>query len=131
MNRFFTSSLAKTATLRNRYARIAVLLTKITTKISQTNWEEVQAGALKEKIGVFMRMAKAYVAGKYRFIPWKVMATLLAALIYFLNPFDFVPDFIPVLGLGDDFAVLMWVYHSIAHDVARFLAWEKTQSIVA
>lgn len=86
---------------------------------------------MKEKINVFMRMARAYVLGQYRFVPWKTMATLLAALIYFLNPVDFVPDLVPVIGLGDDFAVLMWVYHSVACEVTRFLIWEKAQPAAA
>lgn len=131
MNRFFTSSLAKAITLRNKYARITILLAKISVKISQTNWNEVNTIAMKEKINIFMRMAKAYVLGQYRFIPWKTMTILLAALIYFLNPFDFVPDLVPVIGLGDDFAVLMWVYHSMACEVDRFLTWEKAQPAAA
>lgn len=127
MNRFFTSSLVKAAGLHNRYGRIAVLLVKLTAKISQTNWKDVKATGMKEKISLFMRMANAYVAGKYRVIPWKAMALLLVALIYFLNPFDFLPDFVPVLGLGDDVAVLMWVYQVVAAEVKRFLDWEKAQ----
>ncbi|QOI97245.1 MAG: DUF1232 domain-containing protein [Flammeovirgaceae bacterium] len=128
MNQIFTSALAKAAVLRNKYTRIAILLTKVSIKISQTNWSKVNGNAMKEKINQFMRLAKAYVSGRYRFVPWKTMATLLAALIYFLNPFDVVPDIVPVLGLGDDFAVLMWVYNSVAVEVDRFLAWEKMKS---
>lgn len=38
--------------------------------------------------------------------PPRVRGILLAALAYFVLPFDFVPDFIALIGFGDDLAVL-------------------------
>ena len=38
--------------------------------------------------------------------PARVRFTLLAALAYFVLPFDAVPDLIPLLGFGDDAAVI-------------------------
>lgn len=128
MNTFFASAITQAEALRSNYARLAVLLAKVSVKISRLNWKDVNISGMQETIHVFLRMAKAYSAGHYRFVPWKTMAVLLGALLYFLNPFDIVPDVVPVLGLGDDFAVLMWVYHSVADEVNRFLAWEKMQS---
>jgi uncharacterized membrane protein YkvA (DUF1232 family) len=39
--------------------------------------------------------------------PVKVKGTLIAALAYFILPFDVIPDFLLVLGFTDDLAVLM------------------------
>ena len=38
--------------------------------------------------------------------PLAVKATLVGALAYFVLPTDAIPDFIPVIGYGDDAAVL-------------------------
>lgn len=38
--------------------------------------------------------------------PRHVQAALLGALAYFVLPFDAVPDMLPLLGFGDDAAVL-------------------------
>ncbi len=38
--------------------------------------------------------------------PMPVRATLFGALAYFVLPFDFMPDMLPVLGFTDDAAVL-------------------------
>jgi uncharacterized membrane protein YkvA (DUF1232 family) len=38
--------------------------------------------------------------------PLHVQAALLGAIAYFILPFDFVPDMLPVLGFTDDAAVL-------------------------
>ncbi len=72
-------------------------------------------------------MAKAYASGRYRDIPWKSMLIILGSIIYFINPLDMIPDLIPVAGLTDDFAILLWVYDSIETEVERFLAWEELQ----
>jgi uncharacterized membrane protein YkvA (DUF1232 family) len=39
--------------------------------------------------------------------PHRVRAMLLAALAYFVLPFDTIPDFLVGLGFGDDAAVLL------------------------
>ena len=39
-------------------------------------------------------------------IPPKSKAICIGSLLYFLNPFDVVPDAIPMIGYLDDFAVL-------------------------
>jgi uncharacterized membrane protein YkvA (DUF1232 family) len=39
--------------------------------------------------------------------PVQVKAALVGALAYFVLPFDVVPDFLPLVGFGDDAAVLL------------------------
>lgn len=39
--------------------------------------------------------------------PTRVRGVLLAALAYFILPFDVVPDMLALIGFGDDMAVLM------------------------
>src|SRR5512145_812007 len=41
------------------------------------------------------RMLKAWSKGDYQSVPWKTIVLSLATVIYFLNPFDMAPDFIP------------------------------------
>ncbi len=38
--------------------------------------------------------------------PMRVKLTLMGALAYFILPIDVVPDFLPLVGFGDDAAVL-------------------------
>jgi uncharacterized membrane protein YkvA (DUF1232 family) len=42
--------------------------------------------------------------------PASARTVLFAALAYFITPIDFVPDFLAIIGFGDDMAVLMSVY---------------------
>ena len=49
--------------------------------------------------------------------PTAVRATLLAALAYFVLPFDFVPDFLAVVGFSDDIAVLTAAFAAISGQI--------------
>src|ERR1700716_2641661 len=46
--------------------------------------------------------------------PRHVQAALLGAVAYFILPFDFVPDMLPVLGFTDDAAVLATALRMVA-----------------
>ncbi|MBQ8106698.1 MAG: DUF1232 domain-containing protein [Afipia sp.] len=48
----------------------------------------------------------AYYCAFDRETPRQVQAALLGAIAYFVLPFDFLPDMLPVLGFADDAAVL-------------------------
>ena len=49
--------------------------------------------------------------------PRHVQAALLGAVAYFILPFDFVPDMLPVLGFTDDAAVLATALRLVASHV--------------
>ena len=46
--------------------------------------------------------------------PRHVQAALLGALAYFVLPFDFIPDMMPVLGFTDDAAILATALRLVA-----------------
>jgi uncharacterized membrane protein YkvA (DUF1232 family) len=71
------------------------------------------------------RMIRAWAKGDYRRVPVSTLVSAAAALLYFLNPFDLVPDFLPV-GLIDDALFIGWVLTAIQSDLEKFLVWEKT-----
>jgi len=49
--------------------------------------------------------------------PRHVQATLLGAIAYFILPFDFIPDMLPVLGFTDDAAVLATAIKLVANHI--------------
>jgi uncharacterized membrane protein YkvA (DUF1232 family) len=125
-NVFFDRALNTAARLSGNKGRIALLLGRLGKKMTHVNWNKVSVTTAKENLSVFSRLTSAYVSGKYRAVPWKTVMTILAAIIYFLNPLDLIPDFVPIMGLTDDFGVLLWVYNSIHVEINKFLAWEKS-----
>lgn len=49
--------------------------------------------------------------------PRHVQASLLGAIAYFILPFDFVPDVLPVLGFTDDAAILATAIKLVASNI--------------
>ena len=60
----------------------------------------------------------------------KDKAIIIGALGYLISPLDVVPDAIPIAGLGDDLAVLMYVVHKVWAEVSDEVK-EKAHSKLA
>jgi uncharacterized membrane protein YkvA (DUF1232 family) len=129
MNRFYASAVKKAATAAGKPTRLLLLLTQLSNKLREVNWRDVRTVTIKDKISVLGRLIRAYALGHYRAIPWKTILIIIATIIYFINPIDLLPDFLPVTGLTDDFGVLLWVYNSVSLEINKFLTWEKSQVI--
>jgi uncharacterized membrane protein YkvA (DUF1232 family) len=59
-------------------------------------------------------LVAAYYCAFDRRTPRRVQVILLGALAYFVLPFDFVPDMLPVIGFTDDAAVLATAIRVVA-----------------
>lgn len=51
-------------------------------------------------------------------VPLKDKAIIIGALGYLISPLDAIPDAIPIAGLGDDVAVLMYVLRKVWGNVS-------------
>jgi len=81
-----------------------------------------------DELMALIRLLRAWLNGSYRKVPWRSIIAAVAALLYFVNPLDVVPDFVPFWGFIDDVAVISFVFNSIRKDINRFMAWEKEQA---
>jgi uncharacterized membrane protein YkvA (DUF1232 family) len=127
MNRFFAYALRKASLTAGKPGRLLFLLSQLAVKLKDVNWKHVQLSSAAEKFAVLGRLIKAYALGNYRQVEWKTILYILAALIYFINPIDLIPDMLPITGFSDDLGVLLWVYNSLSSEIDKFLTWEKSQ----
>lgn len=51
--------------------------------------------------------------------PRHVQVALLGAIAYFILPFDFIPDMMPVLGFTDDAAILATAIRLVANHITE------------
>lgn len=78
---------------------------------------------LLSKIPTILRMLNSIRKGQYK----PEIKNLLipgAVLIYILSPLDIIPDFIPVIGMMDDLALIAFAIPLLLKETERFLAWE-------
>jgi uncharacterized membrane protein YkvA (DUF1232 family) len=78
-----------------------------------------------ESLQILLRMVRAWVGGKYS-PPIVMVLGGIAALIYFVDPFDLIPDGVPVLGYLDDAAVITAVARMNLTEISRFRNWEAS-----
>ncbi|MGI4869765.1 MAG: YkvA family protein [Janthinobacterium lividum] len=94
--------------------------------------EQKEIGALAheawETLQSLFRLIKLSVSGEYTGVPSTTVAAAIAVLIYFISPIDLIPDFIPVVGLLDDMALLAWFSTSIKHELDKFHDWESAKA---
>jgi uncharacterized membrane protein YkvA (DUF1232 family) len=100
--------------------------------------EKLNKDAVKDALGkywadvqTFIRLIRAWVTRKYTDVSTQTIVYATMAVIYFLNPTDFIPDIIIGLGFIDDIAVISWVLNTIKEDLIKFKAWEESQKTEA
>lgn len=82
--------------------------------------------AFRDQLGIVTRLVRAYASGEYRQLPWKTLISIVAVLLYFVNPLDIIPDILPIVGFADDIALVGWLFSSISSDIEKFRQWEQT-----
>lgn len=65
------------------------------------------------------QMLREVLNGSYK-MSFLTMAIVMLSVVYILFPFDFIPDFIPVLGWADDGAVMYLLLKRLVKETQRF-----------
>jgi uncharacterized membrane protein YkvA (DUF1232 family) len=108
-------------------SRLKKLLTDAYKKASEKNDVGTLAHEAWETLQTMFRLIKASMSGEYTGVPGTTVAAAVAVLIYFISPIDLIPDFIPVLGLLDDVALVAWFSTTLKGEMDKFHEWELTR----
>jgi uncharacterized membrane protein YkvA (DUF1232 family) len=73
-----------------------------------------KAARVAAKLPFAEDLLAAYYCAFDQTTPFQVRAALVGALAYFVLPFDFVPDVLPLLGFTDDAAILLTALRMVA-----------------
>ena len=55
-------------------------------------------------------------------VRWYRKSVVIAALVYFITPFDAMPDFAPLLGYLDDIGVIAWPIKFLGNEINSYYA---------
>jgi len=90
--------------------------------------EKIKKGLLSkyvEDIKLLFLLVKDFFAGKYKKVRWSTITAIVVALLYIINPFDLIPDFIPFFGYIDDLAVLKVCSMMVKVDIDKYKEWRN------
>lgn len=90
--------------------------------------QDQRFAALKEDLQLLRALSLAWFKGEYRQISSQALLMVVAALLYFITPFDAIPDWLVGVGFVDDLAVLAWVMRTWHGELEAFRAWRDKQS---
>lgn len=90
--------------------------------------EKARLNSVLEELSTLLRLLKAWATRSYTEVPVRTMVLVVGAVLYFLLPFDFIPDFILGVGFLDDITVITFVVQSVRKDIEKFQQWEAEQT---
>ena len=121
---FFLKVMQRGARLTKNRALLLVLIQQGVTKLESKGVSE-GVKEVREKLQLMIRFITAYVKGEYRDVAAKSMATVVGVLVYFVSPLDLIPDVLPILGVADDVALVVWMFNVLEKEITKFSDWEK------
>jgi uncharacterized membrane protein YkvA (DUF1232 family) len=107
-------------------------LEKVVSRSEEIKKKFTAGGPLKRFIEdgqLLVSVVKDYRTGAFRKIPFGTIAAIVFTLIYVFDPFDLVPDFLPIIGQIDDAAVVAACLILIEHDLQTYKLWKQDQNI--
>lgn len=78
---------------------------------------------------VLRALIKDWRAGRYRQALYGTIAAVAFALLYVFNPFDLVPDVLPIIGALDDATVIGALLMLVERDLKKYRTWKEGQFI--
>ena len=107
-------------------------LEKVVSRSEEIKKKFTAGGPLKRFIEdgqLLVSVVRDYRTGAFRKIPFGTIAAIVFTLIYVFDPFDLVPDFLPIIGQIDDAAVVAACLILIEHDLQTYKLWKQDQNI--
>lgn len=103
---------------------------KVVSKSEEIEKQFSSRGPLKrfiEDSKLLTALVKDYRTGKYRQALFGTVAAVVFALIYVFNPFDLLPDVLPLIGAVDDASVVAACLMLIERDLHKYRDWKVHQ----
>ena len=104
--------------LRALFDEAAKKAASISREPFKDNWAYVQA---------MLRLIRAYYRAEYRIVSQDALLSIIAAISYFVDPFDLIPDEIPFLGFLDDATVIAFAVGRTRQSLDDFMTWETAR----
>jgi uncharacterized membrane protein YkvA (DUF1232 family) len=119
-NRAFANALARAKSYAKDPKALRALFEEAVGKTGS-----IPKAPFKDMSSYFQAMLRL-IRGDYRDVRIANLVVIIGAIIYVLDPWDLIPDWIPVLGFVDDATILAFAVQKTRETLDDFTAWETT-----
>jgi uncharacterized membrane protein YkvA (DUF1232 family) len=130
MNKAYTSAFekafSKASKLIKNPAGISALLINVGKKVVSG---KSSIKDIKKDLLLLVRLIKRWSKGEYKDVSKKTILSIIATLLYFVNPIDMIPDILPIIGFADDTAILLYILNLVGHEIDSFKEWERLETV--
>ena len=114
------SAYAKANDILNDYDKLEEFLQRLEKKLKEIpNLEEPLSN-----IPIMISVVRSYVKKEYTDITTNKIIFIVFALVYFVSPFDLIPEFFPVLAFFKDVAVIEYCRRFVKSDIEEYIRWQ-------
>jgi uncharacterized membrane protein YkvA (DUF1232 family) len=96
--------------------------------VQKAKEQRASVSSLWDDLMALARLVAAWARKEYTAVPWRSILMAVGALVYFLDPFDAIPDAMPGVGYVDDASVIALVAAALKTDIERFVRWEQARA---
>jgi uncharacterized membrane protein YkvA (DUF1232 family) len=103
---------------------------KVVSRADEIDQQFSARGPLKRFVSdgkMLIALLKDWRSGNYRNALYGTIAAAAFALIYVFNPFDIVPDVLPIIGAVDDASVIAACLMLLERDLFKYRDWKAKQ----
>lgn len=93
------------------------------------NKSKNRTSELKEDVITSVSLIKDWKNNEYTDVSKKTIISLLAGLIYFVNPFDLIPDFLLHVGFIDDIGVLTFIMSQFKNEIETYKIYKENSKL--
>ncbi len=96
----------------------------------QEKLKDLPSAAVKafSNVPLMASMVKSYITKEYTEVSPKVVISLVSAFLYLVKQRDLIPDYIPVVGLADDLAVIALALVISEPELKAYAEWRDGQA---
>jgi uncharacterized membrane protein YkvA (DUF1232 family) len=77
----------------------------------------------RQQVEMAIDLLAHHVADEIPHVPFRTVTLLTAALLYYLEPIDVIPDIVPGVCTVDDRLFMAFAFYEGADGIARYRAW--------
>jgi len=72
------------------------------------------------------KMVSDWISGNFK-APYRTITAAVFTLLYFVNPFDVIPDFVPMVGYIDDVFIVSLCLKMVSSDLEKYREWKTSR----